>query len=81
MSGSPPVTRIGHASSSRLEDRAEANDLSYTFLRASFFMQNLLTEHREDLARLLDREPRSIREFVRDNAPAFRPTREPIEAT
>jgi len=44
-------------------------------------MQNLLTEHREDLARLLDREPRSIREFVRDNAPAFRPTREPIEAT
>jgi uncharacterized protein YbjT (DUF2867 family) len=32
-----------------LERLAAAGDLTYTFLRASFFMQNLLTQHRTDL--------------------------------
>ena len=37
-----------------LEQLGAAGQLEYTFLRASFFMQNLSTTHREDIARLSD---------------------------
>ena len=37
-----------------LEGLGVAGQISYTFLRASFFMQNLSTTHREDIARLGD---------------------------
>ena len=37
-----------------LEQLGKSDALEYTFLRASFFMQNLSTTHREDIARLGD---------------------------
>ena len=37
-----------------LEQLGASGQLEYTFLRASFFMQNLSTTHREDIARLND---------------------------
>ncbi len=37
-----------------LEQLGASGEISYTFLRASFFMQNLSTTHREDIARLSD---------------------------